>query len=96
MAETVAFTGCHHCQKPGVAVKVNRAGKAYATCDHCGFKWQHTWQKSSDAHLAAIGGAPAAPAPVPAKPAPVAAAPVAAPTPPVKAPAVQRTATLLG
>lgn len=87
MAETVAFTECLGCHKPNLAVKVNRSGKAYATCDHCGLKIQHTWQRTSDAYVAEISGAAPAPAAPAASPKP---APAAAPTAPKPAPAAPK------
>lgn len=71
--ETQARSACQHCGGE-VAVKVNVAGKAYYTCDHCGFKAQHTWQRSSDAYMAKLTPK-AAPAPAPA------ATPASAPAP---------------
>jgi hypothetical protein len=88
--ETVCRDACHSCGGD-VAVKKNVSGKAYYSCDHCGFKAQHTWQRTSDAYLATIAPSQApSPAPGPA-PAPTA---TPAPTP---APATRRSAgTVLG
>lgn len=66
--ETLARSKCHNCAGE-VAVKINTGGKAYYTCDHCGFRAQHTWQRSSDAYVAKVKPAEA-PAPAPAKPQP--------------------------
>lgn len=91
--ETQARAACHSCQGD-VAVKVNVAGKAYYTCDHCGFKAQHTWQRTSDAYLAKV--APKA-APTPPAPAPIAAKPAPTPAPaPVPKPAPRHAGTVLG
>jgi hypothetical protein len=82
--ETVTRHSCHNCGGD-VAVKKNVAEKAYYTCDHCGFKAQHTWQRSSDAYLSKI-----APTPAPTQ------APKATPAP-TPAPANRRSAgTILG
>lgn len=107
MAETVAFTECKHCGKGPMAVKINRSGKAYGTCDHCGVSWKHTWQRSSDTYVQSVSGAapaaPAAPKPAPAaapttpKPAPAAPkVPTPTPKPPPAAAPAPRASTLLG
>lgn len=83
MAETAFRAPCDRCSAE-VAVKINVSGKAYYTCDHCGFKGQDTWQKSSDAYVAQHS-TPAAPAPAPSV------------TPPAPAPVARKTAgTVLG
>lgn len=64
--ETVARSSCHSCGGD-VAVKTTVSDKAYYTCDHCGFKAQHTWQRTSDAYLAKVKPKPApTPTPTPA------------------------------
>lgn len=84
--ETVARSRCHACSGD-VAIKTNVSGRAYYTCDHCGFKGQHTWQRSSDSFLAKV-----APKPAPkADPAPAGAAIV-----PPRAPAPRNFGTALG
>lgn len=78
--ETAARATCHHCHQ-GVAVKVNVAGKAYYQCDYCGFKAQHTWQKTSDAYMHQVAPPPT-PEPAADKPASTTGtAPAKTPTP---------------
>jgi hypothetical protein len=84
--ETVARSTCQCCGGE-VAVKTNVSGKAYYSCDHCGVKVQHTWQRSSDAFLAKV--APKKPEPAPA--------PAASSNPPAPAAPARRSAgTILG
>lgn len=52
MAGETRFRAPCACCGHQVAVKINVSGKAYYTCDECGVKVQHTWQKSSDAYVA--------------------------------------------
>jgi ssDNA-binding Zn-finger/Zn-ribbon topoisomerase 1 len=65
MSETVAWSKCQCCGG-AVAVKKTRSERAFYRCDYCGVKVEHTWMKSSDAYIAAIGSKPTAPAGAPA------------------------------
>lgn len=69
MAETAFRAPCDRCKAP-VAVKINVSGKAYYTCDDCGFKGQDTWQKSSDAYVTKHSTPASSPAPIHNPPAP--------------------------
>lgn len=61
--ETVARGKCYACSDV-VAVKVNRAGKAYYRCDGCGIEMRHHLMRSSNKMLQGLGvsvaGAPPA------------------------------------
>ena len=59
----VAWGKCYGCSST-VAVKKNRSGYAYANCDYCGLKIQHTRMVSSDKMCEALGATSADPAPV--------------------------------
>lgn len=51
--ETYARGTCHPCLKE-VAVKVNKSGKAYYNCDHCGAHVEFKWQRTSDSYLSGL------------------------------------------